>query len=200
MGKANNKTKTDNFLKAIKKYSELEREQIEKDFATLKEEEVVKAEKKGEKAAKEYVTKQYSVSKSAVTGEYAAKNLDAQNNLYKRREEITESVFSKAKEKLSDFTTTDEYKQLLLKYAKEIAEIFNDNACVICLKNSDLKYADEIKAVFAGEVSVEEDETITIGGIKGNCKALKILADNTLDSKLEQQKPWFTENSNLKVM
>ena len=62
-----------------------------------------------------------------------------------------------------------------------------------------MKFADEIKSVFSGNVDVKADNMIKIGGIIGNCKDKNIVADNTLDSKLDNQKEWFTENSQLKV-
>lgn len=197
MGKNN---KTDNFLKAINKYSKLERAQIQSDIESVRDEELKKAEATGKKMARDYVTKEYSAVKTAVTGQYAVKNLEAQGKVYKKREEITNSVFKKAAEKLTDFTSSPQYKELLIKYAKEIADIFKDNSCVVYINDNDNKFAEEIKAQFDGDVTVENDVTIKIGGIKGFCKDLKIVADNTLDSKLDSQKDWFTENSGLKVM
>ena len=44
------------------------------------------------------------------------------------------------------------------------------------------------------------DKSIKIGGIKGFCKAMNIVADETLDSKLYAQKEWFIENSGLSVL
>ncbi|MGN0488940.1 MAG: V-type ATP synthase subunit E [Ruminococcus sp.] len=193
------KSKTDNFLTAIKKYSALEREQIQKDIAEIKEEEIKKAQAKGKREAESYISKQYSINKAAVTSRYSVKNLESQGKLYKKREEITSNVFKKAKDKLIEFTSTPQYKDLLLGYAKEIAELFDDNSCIVYLKNDDMKFADEIKSVFSGNVDVKADNMIKIGGIIGNCKDKNIVADNTLDSKLDNQKEWFTENSQLKV-
>ena len=192
--------KTDNFLKAINKYSKLERQQIQNDIETVREEELKKAEANGKKMAKDFITKEYSAVKTAVTGQYAVKNLEAQGKVYQKREEITNSVFEKAFKKLKDFTSTPRYKDLLIKSAKEIADIFKENSCVIFISENDNKFAQDIKAQFSGEVTVENDVAIKIGGIKGFCKDLKIVADNTLDSKLNSQKDWFTENSGLKVM
>ncbi|MDD6848762.1 MAG: V-type ATP synthase subunit E [Oscillospiraceae bacterium] len=192
--------KTDNFLKAINKYSKLERQQIQNDIETVRDEELKKAEANGKKMARNFIAKEYSAVKTAVTGQYAVKNLEAQGKVYQKREEITNSVFEKAFKKLKDFTSTPRYKDLLIKSAKEIADIFKENSCVIFISENDNKFAQDIKAQFSGEVTVENDVAIKIGGIKGFCKDLKIVADNTLDSKLNSQKDWFTENSGLKVM
>ena len=53
---------------------------------------------------------------------------------------------------------------------------------------------------FAGSTEVVADKSIKIGGIKGFCKAMNIVADETLDSKLYAQKEWFIENSGLSVL
>ncbi len=194
------KSKTNNFLTAIKKYSALEREQIQKDIAEIKEEEIKKAEAKAEKDVESYISKQYSLNKAAVTSQYSVKNLESQRRIYKMREEITSTVFKKAKDRLIEFTYTSDYKNLLLGYGKEIADVFKDNSCIVYLKNDDLKYADEIKSAFKGKVTVKADNMIKIGGIIANCMALNMVADNTLDSKLNNQKEWFIENSQLKVL
>ena len=157
MGKNN---KTDNFLKAINKYSKLERQQIQNDIETVRDEELKKAEANGKKMAKDFITKEYSAVKTAVTGQYAVKNLEAQGKVYKKREEITTSVFEKAFAKLKDFTSTPQYKDLLIKSAKEIADIFKENSCVIFISENDNKFAQDIKAQFSGEVTVENDVAI----------------------------------------
>ena len=133
--------KTDNFLKAINKYSKLERQQIQNDIETVREEELKKAEANGKKMARDFIAKEYSAVKTAVTGQYAVKNLEAQGKVYQKREEITNSVFEKSFKKLKDFTSTPQYKDLLIKSAKEIADIFKENSCVIFISENDIKFA-----------------------------------------------------------
>lgn len=192
--------KTDNFLNAIKKYSEMERQQIREEIASQKEEVLSKAEEKGRADADRFTKKQLSEAKAQIAGEYAVKNLEAQGALYKTRVQMVEKVFKKAEERLREYTSTPEYEARLVTYAREISEIFSDNECVIYLNKNDLKYSDKIKAVFKGNVQVEADVAIHLGGVKGFCQGMKLVADNTLDSKLEEQKSRFIENANLKVM
>ena len=59
---------------------------------------------------------------------------------------------------------------------------------------------EEIKALFGGIAEVLADKTIKIGGVKGYCKSMGIIADETLDSKLDAQREWFTENAALSVL
>ena len=56
-----------------------------------------------------------------------------------------------------------------------------------------------IKAIISN-CTVEYDDSILIGGIKGFCEEMSVIADDTLDTKLSNQLQWFAENSNLKVV
>lgn len=194
------KKRTGNFLKEIQKQSEEQRNQLLNEISAAKKEAVSKAETQFEVEAEKYVIRQLSIAETNIKSEYAVKNLKSQGELFKLRDEMTKKVFEKAKEKLVAFSATPEYKDLLLKLAKEITSVFENNSCVISLKSDDMKYCDGIKALFSGEVKFKEDSNIVIGGIRGYCKEMNIVADNTLDSKLDEQKSKFVEEANLKIV
>ncbi|MCH5304204.1 MAG: hypothetical protein J1E41_05015 [Ruminococcus sp.] len=195
----NNDNKAGNFLNAINKYNEEERAKIVSEIETKKADAVKNAEAKGRADADKYVKKHLSAKKSEITGEYAVKNLEAQGELFKKRDDMVSEIFKRASDKLNDFTASPQYKDKLISYAKEIADIFKENSCTVYVKKDDLKYENDIKAVFNSEIEVESDIEIRIGGLRGFCKKLQLVADNTLDSKLENQKNWFIENADLKI-
>ena len=89
----------------------------------------------------------------------------------------------------------DEYKVEFF-----IASDDEENIKLSSLNEKDMDFADKLKALFVGETEVCTDKTIKIGGLKGYCKALSIVADETLDSKLGAQREWFIENSGLSVL
>ena len=62
-----------------------------------------------------------------------------------------------------------------------------------------MKHKNKIFLAFGRKCDIESTDEITIGGMTGLSKKLGMLADETLDSKLEQQREWFFENSGLKV-
>lgn len=194
------KNKTGNFLKEIQKQSEIQRNQLLNEISEAKKDAVSKAEAQFEVEAEKYVARQLSIAETNIKSEYAVKTLNAQGELFKLRDEMTKKVFEKAKEKLIAFSKSPEYKEYLLKLAKEIANTFENKNCVIRLKKDDVIYKEEIKALFSGDVEFKEDNSIIIGGIKGYCKEISIVADNTLDSKLDEQKSKFVEEANLKIV
>lgn len=52
-----------------------------------------------------------------------------------------------------------------------------------------------LRAAFGRSCEVRESDEIRIGGLKAFSEALGVLADETLDSRLEDQKEWFAEHS-----
>lgn len=196
----NSKNKTDNFLKAIKKYADEQRSAMQTEVEQLKEEKLREATEKGKHDSEKYIKDKLEESKNKQTGILAKKIQEDQKKLFLERAEMTESVFKKAEEKLVEYTTTTEYSDNLLKSAKAVADLFSGNDCVIYLNEKDIKNTDKIKAQFKGNAEVVADKSIKIGGLKGFCKSMNIVADETLDSKLYAQREWFIENSGLSVL
>lgn len=191
--------KSSNFLNAIKKYNEEERSKVVREMEDKKAEAVKKAEAEGKADADKYIKKLISAEKSEITGKYAVKNLEAQGNVFRIRDEMVSTIFQRSEDKLKDFSETPEYKDKLLAFAKEIADTFKDNSCIIYVKEDDLKFEKDIKSVFSGEAEVKADNKIRIGGLRGFCEKLEIVADNTLDSKLDSKRASFLKNADLKI-
>ena len=108
-------------------------------------------------------------------------------------------IFKRAEDELIKFSQSSEYMDKLIKDAEEISKLFENKDCIIYVKDGDMKFSDSIKSVFNSSVEIKPDLLIRIGGLRGYCKSKMLVADNTLDSKLEAQKEWFIENAQLKV-
>lgn len=200
MGKS---AKTDNFLKALQKYADEQRNAMRDEVGQLKEERIKEAEEKGRYDSEKYIKDKLEESRNRETSKLAKMMQESQKKLFLERAKMTERVFEKAEKKLIDYTKTAEYKEGLFEYAKSIASLFGNNSCVVYVNENDLDCAEKISSVFGdigGKAEVEADKSIKIGGIKGWCKAMNIVADETLDSKLSAQREWFIENSGLSVL
>lgn len=195
-----NTAKTDNFLKAIKKHAEKQRQSIQNEVEHIKEQKIREAEKKGRLDSEKYISDKLEAKKNEETSKVAKLMQDGQKELFLMRSEMTESVFKKAEEKLIGFTQTDEYSRKLIESAKAISEVFGSKDCTLSVSEKDLSSADRISALFSGKAEVTSDKSIKIGGIKGYCSELNIIADETLDSKLAAQREWFVENAGLSVL
>lgn len=195
-----NTVKTDNFLKAIKKYADEQRQSMQNEVKHMKEEKIKEARKKGKIDSEKYISDMLEAKKNEETSKIAKLMQDGQKELFLKRLEMTEGVFNKAKEKLIRYTQTDEYLQKLIDSAKAIAEVFGNKNCTLSISEKDLGSADRISALFSDKAEITADNSIEIGGIRGYCPELSIIADETLDSKLAAQKEWFVENSGLSVL
>ncbi len=192
--------KTDNFLKAIKKYADNQRNTILSEVDNFKKEKIAEAKKKAEYDSEKLIKDKLEAKKNEQTSKIAKLMQEGQRKLFLERAEMTESVFKKAEEKLIEFTKTTKYSELLNNYAKNISALFDGKSCVIYINERDMAFADQIKTLFGGKAELCADKTIKIGGLKGYCEALSIVADETLDSKLNAQREWFFENSGLSVL
>lgn len=194
------KNKTDNFLKAIKKYASAQKTAMEGEVRQLKSERLKEAEEKAKRDSERMKKDKLIETHNRQTAMLASKTQEGQRQLFIERAAMTKEVFDLAKEKLNEYTKTAEYSEKLKNSAKEIAEFFDGKDCVLFLNERDIKAADDLKSFFGGSVDVKEDKTIKIGGLKGYCKSMGIIADETLDTKLEAQKEWFVENAELSVL
>lgn len=192
--------KTDNFLNAIQKYADQQKLDMQKEIEAFKVEEMDKAEKEGLQAAYNIIHEEMAIQKAEIARDLAKKEKQSKDQLFIERKHIMEEVFTLTTEKLISYTQSAEYEQKLLKQAESISEIFKNQSCIVYVKENDLKFSDKLKAYFSADTQVMQANDIKIGGIKVYCQSKAIIADETLDSKLLDQKQWFIENSNLQVV
>ncbi len=194
------KNKTDNFLKAIKKYASAQKKAMKGETKQLKSERLRQAEKKAKQDSERMKREKLAKMRSRQTAMIAAQTQKAQKELFLTRTAMTDEVFGLASEKLLAYAQTPAYAQKLHDSALAIAKLFGDNDCVLYLNERDINAAGELQALFSGKAEVQADKTIQIGGVRGYCPAMRIIADETLDSKLEEQRGWFVENASLSVL
>ena len=192
-------SKTDNFLKAIEKYAQEQRSKIQSEAEDFKERELNKAEEEGLREAYVLIQKKMTDVRTEIASELSRAETASRRKTFARRQEIEEEVFAKAAEKLREYTGTPEYEKRLENSAKQISKELSADDVVLRVREEDMKYKDKIFLAFGRKCDIESTDEITIGGMTGLSKKLGMLADETLDSKLEQQREWFFENSGLKV-
>lgn len=191
--------KMGNFLNAIKKFADEQKHQIRTEVERFKAEELKKAEDEGMRDAHALIMQEMTSMRAGIAGELAKKEDEGRRRLYKRREEMVSEVFDKAKIKLLEYTKTEEYKAAVKADAKEAAEYFGGDTVVVHLKSDDMPLQGELSEIFENNCSFRADSDIIIGGLKAQCVSRSIVVDFTLDTKLDNQKDWFLNNSNLKV-
>lgn len=188
------------FLEAINKYAEQQRNEIHAEVEQFKEEELKKAEIEVLTDAYTLIQKEMAQMRKEVATEISHEEMEGKKKLFLQRQEITQEVFEKAKEKLLAYAQTELYPSLLEGYASSIAKVLTKPGTILLVKASDLAFADRIQKAYALPCEVKADDSILIGGIRGSNAEMGLVADETLDSKLEAQYEWFFANSGLSVV
>jgi vacuolar-type H+-ATPase subunit E/Vma4 len=123
--------------------------------------------------------------------------LEAQERktLIDKRTEIANEVFAKAEEKISAFAGSDKYIDFLKASIESLKSELGDNITVI-LKPDDKKYESDIAPLCK---EVKYDSAIRLGGCRAENLDAKLIADDTLEVRLNEAKQNFYKNSGLSI-
>ena len=192
-------SKTDNFLKAIEKYAAEQRSKIESEAEEFKTKELNKAEEDGLKEAYVLLQKKMLSINTGIARELSKAENASRKSTFAKRQEIEDKVFERAKEKLLEYAGTDKYITKLLESAKTVSEKLTADDVTLYVCERDLKLKNKIISAFGRKCDVQASNEIQIGGIMGISRTVGLLADETLDTKLQNQREWFCENSGLTI-
>ena len=115
------------------------------------------------------------------------------------RSKLTDKIFDAVLTELSDFTNTTEYKKLMIRSFAEIIEALPDEELEFFVRQEDMILCDEICNALDRTLEIKPADDIKLGGVKAVGIKTESLADDTLDTKLEEQKKLFVEHSGFKI-
>ena len=194
-----NEEKLSKFNQAIHHYAEEQRRKIEEEVERFKEKELSEAEDEVLREAYQLIQKEMAQMRNNITKEMAHREMDARRELLEKRQQIMESVFQQAGEKLKEFAASPDYPTWMERHCKEIAKTFVKPGTVLYLRSEDLSMKDALQKAFGAGCEFRADESIRLGGIRAQNLEMGLMADDTLDALLENQREWFEENSGLRV-
>lgn len=128
----------------------------------------------------------------------------SRREVHLRREELAATVFAAVRSRLLDYAGTEAYRTALLQDLRAAAERFraisgvNPAGGVVLLREEDLSLAPQIRELLPG-VEVQPSRAIRLGGFQLRADAQGLLLDETLDERLEAQRPWYLEQCGLRV-
>lgn len=192
--------KTSNFLKAINKYAREQRQELKTELERFKKYELEKAEVEVLRDAYHLIQREMNQMKKGISSEVSREEMICKKLMFQKRNDIKNKVFASVKERLIDFTNTEKYIDIMTQYAKAISKVLNVEGTTLYVCKRDLKLSQVIKDAFGFACTVESSDDIKIGGILGVNFVKGLIADETIDSKLEDQSQWFDENSDLSVV
>lgn len=195
-----NDEKLNKFYIAINHYAEEQRKKIENEVTEFKRKELDETEFEVLNESYRLIQKEMAEMRNKISHEIAQCEMSKRRELLTKRKKITEEVFEKAYKFLYEFTLKDDYSSLLYKYLKELSNVFNKPGTIIFIKKDDEKYKELIQKFFNNNCTIKIDADIRIGGIKACNSDIGMEADETLDSKLENQREWFEKISGMVVV
>ncbi len=192
--------KKDKFSAAINHYAEEQRQKIENEISDYQKKELEGTELEVLSECYQLIQKEIAQMRNGISREMARREMDARRKLLDRRSQITDEVFGKAVQKLKEYTGSGEYLAFLKSAAAQFATFGIRPGVVIRMKAEDAEYQKEIRDAFGMDCEFQTDSTIEIGGLKAFQPKMGILADETLDTLLFDQRGWFEAHSGMNVI
>lgn len=122
----------------------------------------------------------------------------AHRELLNRRGELAAMTLAAVRTRLFEYVKTPEYSAAIKAELESIAKDYDHSASAVSLREADMGLAEDVKAILPG-CTVEADPGIKGGGWKLLNTTAGILIDETLDTRLIDEKPWFLLNSGLRI-
>ncbi|MCO7137848.1 V-type ATP synthase subunit E [[Clostridium] leptum] len=191
--------KLSKFIEAINKDAEDRRSRILAEVEEYNKAEMKKAETEALTEAYHMIQEQIAQMRTSIRRELSQKEISLHRETLMQRENITKRVFEEAKKRLTAFTQSADYETFLVKAASNAKSVFPKGDIILSMRPSDMKFANMVAKVFEGRATVQEDESILLGGMRIRCQELGLVIDDTLDTRLNDQKAWFAQHSGLAV-
>lgn len=197
----NQEQKLSKFVQAINRDAENRRARILDEAEEFRRQELEKAEDAALTEAYHLIQDEIARMRRRIRHESSTRMMEKHRAVLLRREEITKEVFSEAKKRVRAFAQSEDYAQYLTKCAQEAASMMADSPVIIRLRADDLKsYQELISSAFQGDCSFHASDDIQLGGMLIECPEKGLVADETLDSRLDGERTWFAAHSGLSVV
>lgn len=197
---ANSDEKISKFVQAITSYAEEQSRKIHQEVEDFKAERLKEAERKVLADVYQLIHREQAELHNEMSREMSRRELAARQKLIGRRSEMMASVFRDAAERLREYTASAEYPGVLRRSVAETAERLPADGTVFYLSAADMeKHAAALRDVCPAGSSLAAADDIRIGGVRAVNQKAGLLIDDTLDSKLDLQRDWFTRESGLTV-
>ena len=188
-----NNEKLQRFIDAVNDETERKVSEMLGEAETEKKAILSEAEKESDEFADRYFSTGSKKNGNRYVRDISRAELEMKKEILRRREELTDEVFSVVKERLISYRNDPKYvdmliKNLLLLRITDGAEVF--------LAPEDMKFADTLKKAIRSEnVVFSPDENIKFGGISVYNKESGTISDKTFDMAVEEQRRLFANRN-----
>lgn len=194
-----NDKKVNKFIEAITAYAQEQSRKIHEEVEAFKTERLAQAEQQVLQESYNLIHREREDVNNQLKKEFSQREFTLRGQLIRRRQEIAETVFEEARQKLLAFTATPAYGEQLRTSFSEMQKLLPAESSVYILSERDRDKAALLAGLCPAGSRFEYTTDIRLGGIRGMNLQAGILVDDTLDAKLEQQQDWFVQNMRLSI-
>jgi len=123
---------------------------------------------------------------------------DAYQALLRRRDALTSQVFDDVAKQLAAYADTPAYRERLLEGIGGLSDRYDHESTTVLLRPADMALAARIEAMLPG-CAVREDPSVRLGGFMLLNTAAGVRVDETLETRLAGQRPWFLAHCGMRV-
>ena len=174
--------------------------EIQKETEKLKQDSLAQTEDEQLNDAYHYIQSNVAKIKAEFKLKIAQAELSAKQDVLLQREIYRKSILENVQKRLEEFTKTAVYKDYLIKKLEDILTSYPIDQSVILYKQEDSWLPEEIKKRFNTEnCTFQSSSLIKIGGFSIRNELNGYVIDETLESKLQEQIPYFNQNCRIAV-
>lgn len=145
-----------------------------------------------------YITSEMNHIKNETNQKISRKTMENRREILKKRDEIYDETLEIVINKLKDFISGEEYKKIMINAISKDIDKFGKDGTVIYLSEKDEALKGSIvKSLLLKTPKIEIDKNIKLGGFRIVNDEKHIIVDETLDSKIDEQKDYFAQISQL---
>lgn len=194
-----NDKKVNKFVEAITAYAQEQSRRIHDEVEAFKAERLKQAEQQVLQESYNLIHQEREDVNNQLKKEFSQREFTRRGELIRRRQEITDAVFDEVRQRLQAYTATPAYAESLRASLEKMQKILPAQGTVYYLCEQDRKLEDSLRDLCPEGSRFDYVEDIRLGGIRGMNAQAGILADDTLDTKMEQQHDWFVRTVGLSV-
>ena len=195
----NSEEKISKFVQAITSYAEEQRDKIRRETEDFKSQRLLKAEQDVLADVYQLIQKENSSIRSEGIREISRRDLAERKKLLEHRRQIMDEVFARAEEEITAFTSTSAYREWMQERLTEAAAFLPAEGTVYTVAVRDEPLIASLSSLCPSGSRMETADDILLGGLRGENSAAGLIADDTLDSRLNLQRDKFVRTSGLTV-
>lgn len=199
---ANSDEKVSKFVEAVTAYAEEQSQRIHKEVEDFKAERLYEAEQQALQEAYEMIQKENTGMRSNLRRDLSRREQEERRRLLQKRRDLTEEVFAEAEQRLREYAATPAYRERLKQSVAEVVRRLTEEGqepLQLYFAPQDEDKWEELRPLCPADSRLQADASISLGGVRGENRGRGLIADDTLDQKLQQQREWFTAHSGLTI-